>query len=100
MFAARALTAILRDGLAFEGAARIKHRLRRALFERCVALGPNWARRQRSGQVSHLLADAIEAMDRYYRDYLPQMMLAAVLPDCFLSATILSKKGLHATTRH
>ncbi len=80
VFAARALTAILRDGLAFEGAARIKHRLRRALFERCVALGPNWARRQRSGQVAHLLADAIEAMDRYYRDYLPQMMLAAALP--------------------
>ncbi|AWN16578.1 thiol reductant ABC exporter subunit CydD [Salinisphaera sp. LB1] len=80
VFAARVLTGILRDGLAFEGAARIKHRLREALFEHCIALGPDWARGARSGTVSHLLADAIEAMDRYYRDYLPQTMLAAVLP--------------------
>ena len=80
VFAARVLTGILRDGLAFEGAARIKHRLRDALFEHCIALGPDWARGARSGTISHLLADATEAMDRYYRDYLPQMMLAAMLP--------------------
>lgn len=80
VFAGRLVTSILKDGLAFEGAARIKHRLRDTLFERVITRGPEWARGQRSGRVSHVLADAIEAMDRYYRDYLPQVALAAMLP--------------------
>ncbi|WP_423821346.1 thiol reductant ABC exporter subunit CydD [Salinisphaera sp. SPP-AMP-43] len=79
-FAGRAVASILKEGLAFENAARIKHRLRDELFGRLLAAGPATARDQRAGTTAHLLADAVEAMDRYYRDYLPQMLLAAMLP--------------------
>ncbi|MES1954659.1 thiol reductant ABC exporter subunit CydD [Salinisphaera hydrothermalis] len=80
LFAARAAISVFKDGLAFESAARIKQRLRDDLFARLVAAGPAAAGEQRSGAVAHGLADAVEAMDRYYRDYLPQMLLAVMLP--------------------
>lgn len=80
VFAGRAVASILKEGLAFENAARIKHRLRDDLFGRLLGAGPAAARAQRAATTAHLLADAVEAMDRYYRDYLPQMLLAAMLP--------------------
>ncbi|RJS92183.1 thiol reductant ABC exporter subunit CydD [Salinisphaera sp. Q1T1-3] len=80
VFGARAVVGALRSVLSFELAARAKQELRRDLFAHLIALGPAWARAARSGQAAHLVADAIESMDRYYRDYLPQVALAAALP--------------------
>ncbi len=61
-------------------AARLKASLRERLFDRLLALGPAYARGERTGELSNTATEGIEALDAYFGQYLPQLALAALVP--------------------
>lgn len=61
-------------------AGRIKHDLRVELFSHLMALGPAYTAGERTGELSTTLIDGIEALDAYFRQYLPRLALAALVP--------------------
>lgn len=80
IFAGRALITALTDIAAFEAVAIIKRDLRRRAYAHLEALGPVWARRERTGDIVNTIVDGIEALESYYGSYLPQMALSVFIP--------------------
>ncbi len=76
----RAACDTLRQGLGFEAAARIRQDLRSLLLTRIAALGPAWATSQRSGAIASTLGESVEAIEAYFSAYLPQRIIAALVP--------------------
>jgi ATP-binding cassette subfamily C protein CydD len=86
LFAFLALS-LVRAGLAWSGevaagrvAGRVKRDLREKVTAHLLALGPAYARRERSGELTATVVEGIEALDAYFRRYLPQLALAALVP--------------------
>ncbi len=82
---------ILRAGLnfgnqrfAFEAGAQLRTELRAQLFAKIDLLGPAWSRQQRSGAVATEVVDGVEALEKYYSLYLPQIQLAVIIPAAIL----------------
>jgi ATP-binding cassette subfamily C protein CydD len=69
-----------RDIAAGRVAGRVKHDLRGRLMSHLLALGPAYARGERSGELTSTVIEGIDALDAYYRQYLPQLALAALVP--------------------
>ncbi len=65
-------------------AVQVKNELRAELFCHIQALGPAYVRGERAGEITSTLTEGIEALDAYFREYLPQMALAAIIPTTFL----------------
>ncbi|HEY2049841.1 MAG TPA: thiol reductant ABC exporter subunit CydD [Caulobacteraceae bacterium] len=82
----RAVANAAADGMAAAAAARIKRALRAQLFDRIAALGPAWMRAQRSGEISGVLVDGVEGVEKYFANYLPQRTLTAFVPLAILVA--------------
>lgn len=82
----RAVANAAADGMAAAGAARIKRALRAQLFDRIAALGPAWMHGQRSGEISGVLVDGVDGVEKYFANYLPQKTLAAFVPLAVLAA--------------
>ncbi len=61
-------------------AGRVKDALRQRLTAHLLALGPAYIREERSGELTNTLTEGIEALDAYFRQYLPQLALAALVP--------------------
>jgi thiol reductant ABC exporter CydD subunit len=61
-------------------ASRVKHDLRARLMAHLMALGPAYTRGERSGELANTAVEGIEALDAYFRQYLPQLALAALVP--------------------
>jgi thiol reductant ABC exporter CydD subunit len=61
-------------------AVRVKGQLRERLAAHLLALGPVYARGERSGELINTVVEGIEALDAYLRQYLPQLALAALVP--------------------
>jgi ATP-binding cassette subfamily C protein CydD len=61
-------------------AIRVKGGLRRRLDAHLLALGPAYAHGERSGELATTAVEGIEALDAYFREYLPQLALAALVP--------------------
>jgi thiol reductant ABC exporter CydD subunit len=61
-------------------ASQVKHDLRARLAAHLLALGPAYARVERSGELANTAVEGIEALDAYFRQYLPQLALAALVP--------------------
>ncbi len=68
----------------FEAGARLRTELRSRLFDHIHELGPAWSRNQRSGARATELVDGVEALEKYYSLYLPQMQLAIIIPAAIL----------------
>lgn len=66
-----------------DAAERIKRHVRQALFARLLHKGPDWSRRQASGEIASALVDQVEALDGFFAKYLPAMAAAALLPVAF-----------------
>ncbi len=89
--AALATLALLRAGLTWAGtvaagraAGRVKGELRGRLFAHLLALGPAYTAGERSGELATTLGEGVEALDAYFGQYLPGVVLAALLPLTFL----------------
>ncbi|WP_026042558.1 thiol reductant ABC exporter subunit CydD [Pantoea sp. A4] len=77
---------ILRQGFAFESAARIRQGLRGMLLERIAALGPSWSQNQRTGSIANSLGEGVEAIEAYFSGFLPQKMIIGIVPLAILVA--------------
>jgi ATP-binding cassette subfamily C protein CydCD len=61
-------------------AVRVKTELRERLFSKIVQLGPAYARGEQTGELSAAAVEGVEALDGYFSQYLPQLVLAALVP--------------------
>ncbi len=80
VLAGRALVAWANESAAHRASAGIKSSIRMDLLRRLVELGPRWAAGAQSGALVALATRGIDALDGYFARYLPQLVLAAVLP--------------------
>jgi thiol reductant ABC exporter CydD subunit len=62
----------------FSGSVRLAVRDR--LLRRMLALGPRFASGERAGELANTLVGGVEALDPYLAQYLPQVVLAGVVP--------------------
>jgi len=65
---------------AHRSAARTRSGLRRRLLAHAVALGPQWLLGRTTGRLEALATRGLEALDAYFTRYLPQLVLAVVVP--------------------
>ena len=70
---------------ALRAAATVKSQLRRALTARALRLGPVWLGGQRAGEISTLATRGLDGLDSYFARYLPQLVLAVVVPVAVLA---------------
>jgi thiol reductant ABC exporter CydD subunit len=76
----RALVAWFQDGAAQRAAAAVKSQLRRQVVARAAALGARPDAAQRRAEVATLATRGMDALDGYFGRYLPQLVLAVVVP--------------------
>jgi ATP-binding cassette subfamily C protein CydD len=65
---------------ALRAAAAVKSQLRRRLTDHAVRLGPSWLARHRAGEVTTLATRGLDGLDAYFARYLPQLVLACLVP--------------------
>src|SRR5581483_10753829 len=58
----------------------VKAELRGRLLARATELGPRWLAGKRSAELTALATEGIEALDGYFARYLPQLVLAVIVP--------------------
>ncbi len=87
--AGRAVAVQAGEVAALRGAAAVKERLRTRLTRHALDLGPAWLGRQRPGEITTLAAGGLDSLDPYFARYLPQLLLAVVVPAAVL-ATVTS----------
>ncbi|MBL0346354.1 MAG: ATP-binding cassette domain-containing protein [Anaerolineales bacterium] len=61
-------------------AVKIKTDLRNRLFAHILKLGPAYARGQRTGELTAAAVEGIEALDAYFSQYLPQLVITTLVP--------------------
>jgi len=76
----RALTAFFAEWLAHRTAATAMSELRMAAWRHMMSMGPAWLSNQRTGELAQLLVRGIGGLEAYYARYLPQLVLAVVVP--------------------
>jgi ATP-binding cassette, subfamily C, bacterial CydCD len=78
--AVRAALAWALEALSYRASAGVKSQLRRDLLRRTVELGPRWLATRRAGELATLSTTGVDALDAYFAKYLPQVVLAVVIP--------------------
>jgi ATP-binding cassette subfamily C protein CydCD len=95
VFVTRAALAWLIEVLAVRSSAKAKQELREAALDRILAQGPAGPAAQNPGEVAALLTRGIDSLDAYYARYLPQLVLAVIVPIAIL-ATVLGQDLISA----
>ena len=80
VFVARAALAWAQESAAHAAAAGTVRELRRQLLRAALRLGPGWLSGRRSGELAALATRGVDALDPYFARYLPQLVLAVVVP--------------------
>ena len=75
---------------ALRAAAAVKSRLRRELVASSVRLGPVWLGGQRAGELATLSTRGLDGLDSYFSRYLPQLVLAVLVPIAVLARVMLA----------
>ena len=78
--AARAVAAGAGETAALRAAAAVKSQLRRRLTGHTLRLGPAWLGGQRAGEIATVATKGLDALDPYFARYLPQLVLAVMVP--------------------
>jgi ATP-binding cassette, subfamily C, bacterial CydD len=81
---ARAAAAYGGEAAALRAAARVKSQLRRKLIGHSLRLGPAWLERQQPGRIAALATRGLDGLDPYFARYLPQLVLAVLVPAAVL----------------
>ncbi len=84
----RALVAWAAELAAGRSSAQAKSQLRTALLERVSVLGLNSSRTQSTGELTVLATRGLDALDGYFSLYLPQLLLAVIVPLVMLVAVV------------
>jgi len=80
IFAGRAAMTLLGEVCAGAVAVRVKAALRGWLVERLFELGPAYTQGEQSGELAATVVQGVDALDAYFGQYLPQIVLAALVP--------------------
>ncbi len=78
----RFLVTWLGEGTAGSVAIRVKNQLRQELLAKMVRLGPARLSAERSGEITAVLTQGLDSLDAYFSQFLPQLVLAALVPAC------------------
>src|SRR5450759_857486 len=76
----RSILVAAAEGLAGQCAIQIKTGLRERLFRHLFELGPAFLQSQTSGDLAARAMQGVENLESYFSQYLPQVVLAAVVP--------------------
>jgi ATP-binding cassette subfamily C protein CydD len=76
----RFLTQFFTDWLAARIGIDVKEKLRSVILQKTIRLGPVYTSGEKKGEINVLLTDGIEALDPYFSQYIPQLILAAFVP--------------------
>jgi ATP-binding cassette subfamily C protein CydCD len=80
VIAARGLLTWLSEITANAVALRVKANLRERLFAHILALGPAFSRSERTGELTTAAVEGVEALDAYFSQYLPQLVISTLVP--------------------
>ena len=80
VLAGRAVAAGGGEAAALRAAAAVKSGLRRRLAAHALRLGPRWLGGQQAGEITTLTTRGLDGLDPYFARYLPQLVLAAIVP--------------------
>ncbi len=80
VFALRALAAWAAELAAFRSAARAKEELREATLRHLLDLGPAGPAGDDPGALAALVTRGVDGLDGYFARYLPQLVLAVIVP--------------------
>ena len=61
-------------------AVQVKNRVRQMLLTQLEKLGPAFTQGEQSGELSTTVVEGVEALDSYFSQYLPQLVLSALVP--------------------
>lgn len=93
--AALAAVLVARAGVAWgtelaahRASARAKSQLRTALLARAGALGPAGLAERGTGRLATLATTGVDALDGYFSRYLPQVVLAVLVPTAILAVVV------------
>ena len=84
-FVVRAVLSWLGELAAHRTSASVTSALRRQLLSRAVALGPSWLAGERTGELTSVATQGVEALEVYFARYLPTAVVAAVAPPLVLA---------------
>ncbi len=84
-FLARAALSWLGELAAHRTSASVTSALRRQLLTRAVALGPSWLAGERTGELTSVATQGVEALEVYFARYLPTAVVAAIAPPILLA---------------
>ncbi len=84
ILSARCVLVCLNEVTSNELAVGLKTGLRERLYLHMQSLGPAFSRGQRTGELVYTVGDGIEALDAYYSQYLPQLILSVLVPASIL----------------
>jgi ATP-binding cassette subfamily C protein CydCD len=59
---------------------RVQSDLRVRLYQQIIKLGPTYVRGERTGELINTMVEGIKALDSWFSGYLPQLVLAALIP--------------------
>jgi thiol reductant ABC exporter CydD subunit len=76
----RAIVGWATESAAHRASARVKSQLRSQLLAHAVRLGARWLAGRRSAELATLATRGVDALDVYFSRYLPQLVLAVVVP--------------------
>lgn len=76
----RAVFSFVSELLAGRMAAKIKERLRAEVLGKINRLGPEFLKNEQTGELTATALQGVDALDAYYSQYLPQVLIAALLP--------------------
>jgi ATP-binding cassette, subfamily C, bacterial CydD len=76
----RVIFTILNEWLGGWLAIKVKTDLREALLNKINRLGPAFTRNERTAELTTSAVQGLDALDAYFSQYLPQILLAAILP--------------------
>jgi ATP-binding cassette subfamily C protein CydD len=77
---ARAAASYGGEVTALRAAAAVRSQLRRRLTDHALRLGPSWLARNSAGEVTTLATRGLDGLDAYFARYLPQLVLACLVP--------------------
>jgi ATP-binding cassette, subfamily C, bacterial CydD len=80
VIAGRALLAWITDLLQHRAATAVTASLRRTVMRHALRLGPPWLAGVRSGEITALVTTGVDGLDAYVARYLPQLVLAMIVP--------------------
>jgi len=84
-FLARAALSWLSELAAHRTSASVTSALRRRLLARALGLGPSWLSGERTGELTSVATQGIEALEVYFARYLPTAVVAGIAPVVLLS---------------